>query len=160
MKRFFAQLSQRERQLLLYGGGVILLVLLWLLVYQPLSNRINRQVVLKNQLQQQLTGMQQAAATIKGHSLRPQQVLPIDQTFSSWLDAQLNKLNMQQSVKRSEPIDENTVTLWLESVPFDPWADWLQQINRQYGVVVEQADIQVTDRTQGLVNIRMRITKS
>jgi len=159
MKHFLSQLSQRERQLLMVGGLVILVVMFWLLLYRPLSTHISQQVLLKTQLQQQLNSMQQAAAGLGGHQLSTRQSLPADKTFSAWLDGQLNQLNMQQSVKRSEPIDDKTVTLWLESVAFDQWADWLQRINQQYGVVVDQADINVTDRDLGLVTLRIRITQ-
>lgn len=160
MKRFIAQLSRREQQLLLFGSLLVVVVMLWLLLYRPMTTYLNRQAELKTQLQQQLVSMQQAASGLSGRPITTTQSLPSDKTFSAWLDGQLQQLNMQQAVKRSEPIDDHTVTLWLESVPFDPWADWLQRINQQYGVVVDQADINVIDRSLGLVSIRMRITKS
>jgi general secretion pathway protein M len=160
MKQFLTQLSQRERQLLIVGGLLILAVMFWLLLYRPVTSYIEQRANLKIQLQQQLVSMQQAATGISHQQTTSKQSLPADKTFSAWLDGQLNQLNMQQSVKRSEPIDETTVSLWLESVPFDQWADWLQRINNQYGVVVDQVDINVTDRSLGLVTLRMRITKS
>ena len=160
MKKFLSQFSERERNLLAYGGLLVLMVMLWLLLYRPISTFITHQAELKVQLQQQLNSMQQASGRLIGQQTQSIQPLPADKTFSAWLDGQLSQLNLQQSVKRSEPIDEQTVTLWLESVPFDRLADWLQQINNKYGVVVDQADINITDRTMGLVTIRMRVTKS
>ena len=160
MKQFFTQLNRREKQLMIYGGLLILMVLLWLMVFRPVNSHINQQAELKNQLQQQLEGMRQAAVNLAGQQTTTRQPLPADKTFSAWLDDQLRQLNLQQSVKRSEPIDDNTVNLWLESVPFDIWADWLQRIDKQYGVVVDQADINVTDRDLGLVTLRIRVTKS
>ena len=160
MKQFTAQLSRREKQLLMYGGLLVLVVLLWLLVYRPVTEYLSQQAALKTQLQQQLSSMQQAATGLTGQVSQDTRELPAGQTFSAWIDGQLKQLGMQQAVKRSEPIDDKTVTLWLESVPFDPWADWLQRINQQYGVVVEQVDVSITDRSLGLVTLRMRITKS
>lgn len=160
MKQFIAQLSRREKQLLMYGGLLVLVVLLWLLVYRPVTEYLSQQAALKTQLQQQLSSMQQAATGLTGQVSQDTRELPAGQTFSAWIDGQLKQLGMQQAVKRSEPIDDKTVTLWLESVPFDPWADWLQRINQQYGVVVEQVDVSITDRSLGLVTLRMRITKS
>ena len=160
MKQFFTQLNRREKQLMIYGGLLILMVLLWLMVFRPVNSHINQQAELKNQLQQQLEGMRQTAVNLAGQQTTTRQSLPADKTFSAWLDDQLRQLNLQQSVKRSEPIDDNTVNLWLESVPFDIWADWLQRIDKQYGVVVDQADINVTDRDLGLVTLRIRVTKS
>ncbi len=160
MKQFLTQLNRREKQLIIYGGLLILVVLLWLMVFRPVTRHINQQAELKSQLQQQLDGMQQAAVNLIGQQTTTRQSLPADKTFSAWLDDQLRQLNLQQSVKRSEPIDDKTVNLWLESVPFDIWADWLQRIDKQYGVVVDQADINVTDRDLGLVSLRIRVTKS
>lgn len=160
MKQFIAQLSRREKQLLMYGGLLVLVVLLWLLVYRPVTEYLSQQAALKTQLQQQLSSMQQAVTGLTGQVSQDTRELPAGQTFSAWIDGQLKQLGMQQAVKRSEPIDDKTVTLWLEFVPFDPWADWLQRINQQYGVVVEQVDVSITDRSLGLVTLRMRITKS
>ena len=160
MKQFFTQLNRREKQLIIYGGLLILVVLLWLMVFRPVTRHINQQAELKSQLQQQLDGMQQAAVNLIGQQTTTRQSLPADKTFSAWLDDQLRQLNLQQSVKRSEPINDKTVNLWLESVPFDIWADWLQRIDKQYGVVVDQADINVTDRDLGLVSLRIRVIKS
>lgn len=160
MKSFISQLSERERRLLMYGGLIVLVVLLWLLIFRPVSDYITRQAALRMELQQQLNSMQQASQRLIGQQTQTIQSLPEDKTFSAWLDSELIQLNLQQSVKRSEPVDEQTVTLWLESVPFDQMADWLQLIYQNFGVVVDQADINVTDRTTGLVTIRMRITKS
>ena len=160
MKQFFTQLNRREKQLIIYGGLLILVVLLWLMVFRPVTRHIIQQAELKSQLQQQLDGMRQAAVNLAGQQTTTRQSLPADKTFSAWLDDQLRQLNLQQSVKRSEPINDKTVNLWLESVPFDIWADWLQHIDKQYGVVVDQADINVTDRDLGLVSLRIRVTKS
>ncbi|MFV0543767.1 MAG: type II secretion system protein GspM [Marinicella pacifica] len=158
MKLFLSQLSHRERQLLNVGAVLILLTLFWLLVFRPVSNYLNRQAHLKIQLQQQLSAMQQSAGQLTGRQVISQQALPADKTFSAWLDGQLQQLNLQNAVKRSEPVDDKTVTIWLESVSFDTWVDWLQDIHQKYGVTVDQADIIISDRPAGLVNIRMRIT--
>lgn len=160
MKKYLTELSQRERNLLGLGTLIVALVLLWLLVYRPISTHIDQQVVRKQQLQEQLNIMQQAVGQIRPNQAQSRVPLPADKTFSAWLDGQLSQLNLQQAVKRSEPIDENTVTLWLQSVPFDRIADWLQSIHQKHGVVVDQADINVVDRSLGLVTLRIRITTS
>jgi type II secretory pathway component PulM len=85
--------------------------------------------------------------------------LPVNTTFSSWVDMQLSQIGMQELVNRTEPVDANTLTLWLTNAPFDQVIDWLQQIHETHAILADQIDINVTDKSLGLTNIRIRLVK-
>jgi len=159
MKKIIQQMSVREQRLLFIGGGFLLVILLGVFVYRPVQHYLQNQVEIKTRLSEQLVIMEHDTRGLKPERLQPLKTLTPGTTFSTWIDGQLGALGIQQLVKRSEPIDVNTVTLWMEQAPFDQVADWLQQINDEYGINADQADIHVSDRALGLVTIRMRLVK-
>jgi|GEM_PF-1251197 len=159
LSTWFVGLSQSEQRLLSIGTVMITLALLWVLFYQPLTAHVNNQATIKNRLQTQLNQMQEMTGTVIDNSLTEVQPIPTDITFSSWVDQQLKVVNLQEMVNRTEPIDENSLSIWFQGVPFDQAIDWLQNISKKYAVQADQIDVNVVDSALGLTNIRMRLTK-
>ncbi len=159
MKSWLQNLTGREQRLLKIGTLLVVVALLWVLVYRPTNKYINSQAVIKQRLEQQLQQMQdltQSAGFTTATTIVP---IPENVTFSSWLDQQLRLVNLQDVVNRTEPIDANTISVWLQSASFDQVIDWLQDMATRHGILVDQIDITVVDRSLGLTNIRMRLVK-
>jgi len=159
MKKWFMTLSQSERRLMVVGGLLIAVALFWVMVYQPLNRHLDSQVKTKARLATQLAQMQQLTQTVSTSQVSPVQPLPAGTTFSSWVDRQLQQVNLQQLVNRTEPVNSDALVIWMQGVPFDQLADWLQQIAMTYAVTVDQIDVNVVDSSLGITNIRMRLTK-
>lgn len=159
MKQWYNNLTHSEQRLLRMGSVIIGIVLFWVLLYQPMVKHINQQVTIKNNLQQQLAEMKSVNLASINNTGQQKTTLPPNTTFSSWVDQQLSQIGLQQMVNRTEPIDNNTLTVWLNNAAFDQVVDWLQSIQQQYGIVADQIDVNVTDRSIGLTNIRMRLVK-
>ncbi len=159
MKNWFQNLSDSERRLLLVGGLLIAVALLWVLVYRPVTAHIDKQVSLKNRLTKQLAQMQHMSRSTASNPV--QQIIPIPDgtTFSSWVDQQLRLVNLQNNVNRTEPIDQNSLSIWLQGAAFDQVIDWLHMLSRTHAVKVDQIDVNVVDASLGLTNIRMRLVK-
>ena len=158
MKSWFNQLSQSERKLFLIGTVLVLVALFWTSVYKPLNRKLDQQIHTKKQLAEQLYEMQGFDLTSIG-TVGQQVPLPVNTTFSSWVDLQLSQIGMQELVNRTEPVDANTLTLWLSNAPFDQVIDWLQLIHATHAILADQIDINVTDKSLGLTNIRVRLVK-
>ncbi|MGJ8664091.1 MAG: type II secretion system protein GspM [Marinicella sp.] len=159
MKNWFQNLTANEQRLLRTGTLLVILALIWVLVYLPVSKHITSQVDIKNRLQQQLQQMQVLTGSAVSAQAVEYKPMPTGMTFSAWVDQQLRAVNLQDLVNRIEPIDENSLTIWLQGAPFDTVIDWLQLIARQYAIQVDQIDVNVVDSSIGLTNIRMRIVK-
>ncbi len=61
------------------------------------------------------------------------------------------------SLQRFEPSGEDAIRVWLEQVPFSEVSSWLEMLNIDHGVEIEQASI---DRQSepGLVSVRLTLT--
>ncbi len=156
---WFSGLRQSEQKLMLVGTFLVTAALLWALVYKPVVTHIDNQVNIKNRLHSQLVQMQNLVRTTTKNEFVAVQPIPDGMTFSSWVDQQLRVVKLQQMVNRTEPIDENSISVWLQGVQFDLVIDWLQDIARTYAVQADQIDINVVDSSLGLTNIRMRLVK-
>ncbi len=159
MKNWLQNLTSREQRLLKIGATLVMLALLWVLVYLPTNRYLSSQADIKQRLEQQLQQMQtmvQSSGSTVTNTLTP---IPSNMTFSSWLDQQLSLVNLQDMVNRTEPIDANTISVWLQGAPFDQVIDWLQLMANKHGILVDQIDVNVVDRSLGLTNIRMRLIK-
>jgi len=59
------------------------------------------------------------------------------------------------SLQRFEPSGEKAMRVWLGNVPFRDVASWLERLNTQYGIVIDQAAL---DKEEGTGQISARLT--
>ncbi|MFL1453018.1 type II secretion system protein GspM [Marinobacter sp. GN3S48] len=61
------------------------------------------------------------------------------------------------SLQRFEPSGDSAIRVWLEDVPFAEVAAWLEDLNNNHGVVIDQAAM---DRKNdpGIVSVRLTLT--
>ncbi|WP_154222180.1 type II secretion system protein GspM [Marinicella rhabdoformis] len=157
MNKWFLNLSDREQQLAKSGIVFLILALFLAFVYLPVNRSLASKHMRLQSLNQQLVQMEQSLATKQG--VQTQGSVPNDVTFSAWLDQQMVRLSLQTLVTRAEPVDENTMTLWLQNAPFDKVVDWLTNIESAFGVSVIQVDVVAKDKANGLCDIRMTLVK-
>lgn len=60
------------------------------------------------------------------------------------------------SLQRFEPSGDNAIRIWMEDVPFNQVAAWLEQLHQEYGIMVDQAAM---DRRNdpGIVSVRLTL---
>jgi len=152
------QLSKNELKLIKYGGLIVFIVLFWTFVYKPLTASLkqkNKRLELLSvqykdmQASKYLLAQQQQKAT-KFHR-------DLNKPFISWIDEQLEKNTLSNFVTRLEPKDNQTLILTFESVTFDDLALWLQNLEQNYQISIAEADINLTDRSNGLCNARITL---
>lgn len=157
MKNWFLGLSIREQSLVKYGAGTLMFGLLLAFVYLPVTRSLSAKYVRVSNVSLQVSQMKQQLNSAQG--LKVSGSVPTDVTFSSWLDSEMVSMNLQNLVTRAEPVDENTMTLWLQNAPFDVVADWLALIENSFGVSAMQVDVVAKDRATGLCDLRMTLVK-
>jgi len=156
--QWFKELTSNERNLIIYGGVLVSIALFWVFVFQPINHSIRVKSNQKIEIQKQLKQMQSSERLFKIQSSNNQKYQrELNQPFNVWIDGKLLEKQLSQYVTRSEPKDAQTLILTFESVVFDDLISWLQPLTQNYNIHITEADVALTDRSNGLCNARITL---
>ena len=159
MKDWFNGLGSREQLMVGAAAIVVVLFLLYLLVWTPLSSghdtfktRVAAQretVVWMEQSAQTLQQLKRArgpgARGLGGKSLRAMAVST----------ARSNGLG--PALKRVEPEGSRNVRVWLENASFDQVVKWLGTLSTTYGISTDSASLERVTDAAGRVTVRLSL---
>lgn len=157
MKQWLAQLNPRERRTVLAGAAALVVILIYFLVWQPFTHHL-RQLRLGAQSQQeQLAWMRQEARDAQQlrAAMPASGRLPPGQSLLGVADQTVKSGNLGSAMKRIEPEGKNSARVWLEQAAFDDVIQWLQSLERDYGI--HTSDI-VIERQEAAGRVNARIT--
>jgi len=156
MKSYWQHLKFRERLLVLIGGGIFSVLMLYLIVLEPLTIKVDQLTVKvekqKKQVQQlkkmakEVASLQKSSGTTSSKRRGQSLLVLVD------LTSKQNKLG--KSISRVEPDGSARVRVWLELAAFDDLTKWLSGLELKYNILVESAVIDKTTSV-GRVNARM-----
>ncbi len=152
-------LAEREKVILISGGIFALALLIYLLLMAPFFSSLNEA---ENQLQtnrQIISWLQPAAEKIKAynqqgyHAIKPSTAPLLEIINSSLQTHQLNRY-----VTKIIPLNDKTINIRFDAVPFDNTMDWLTSLWLATNARINQATIMRLN-TPGLVSMVLVITK-
>ena len=158
MKDWFNNLEQRERRMLIAGGIMLVILVLYLSVWEPLvtktqvlkkTNQYNHELI--SWMEQSASEARELQAKIKagGPSGRSK-----DQSLLGIIDRTAKTAKLGKSVKRVQPDGKTKARVWLEDVSFNDMIKWLEGLQRSEGIHIETTVIEKRDEP-GLVNARL-----
>ncbi len=154
---WWQQRQPREQRALLLAGAVIVATLFWYGLWQPLQQGKARASTRLHNLQQAVAWMQQAEQQVaqlqkkRGSGFKDRG----RQSLLTLLDQTARLQGLGEGIRRGERAGDQGVRLWLEGVQFDPLMRWLERVERDYGIVVEEFSAESTG-LPGQVNARLR----
>jgi len=156
MKAWFLSLTLRERYMVQLAGLVVLVFMVYLLIWNPISERYQKNKKNVASATETLKWMKSAAAEVnelRGGKLiteRPQN----KQFVLGLVDRTARKAGLGAVMKRVQPEGEAGVRVWFENAVFDDFVRWLALIEDKHGLFVNEINIEQTEST-GLVNVRV-----
>ena len=141
MKEWFASLEQRERHLVIGGAVLLGLMLMYVVVWEPLTNNVNNLRVSTTEQASTLRWMRQAAQEVKklrgsgGNRAKSTS----GQSLLSMVDSTAKSGRLGAALKRVQPDGEKRVRVWMEAASFDDVMRWLVLLDTRYGVSVENS---------------------
>ena len=125
----------RERRVLAIGAVVAVVMLLWALVWKPLQDQRIALAEGNQRLAADLALMRAAAGELGERQLgEDADRSRAGRSLLALADAGIREIGLAGSLRRIEPSGDGRVRLRLESVPFDPIAEWLERRARAPGV--------------------------
>ena len=137
-------LSPRDQRVLGGGALVVALLLLWALLIEPAQSARHSLQAQVQAAETDLAFMQQAAQQLSGlQSAGSSHVFDRGgRSLLALADGSAGEARLGAAIKRIEPIAANRVNVWLEQANFDDVALWLEQLQRQFGVRVDELSLQ------------------
>jgi len=160
MKDWYQSLSERDRMILTWGGGLAALLLGYFLLWDPLTSSVNNQKQQLDAKQQTLRQMQQWSTEVrKLKASNPARVDTSSRSLISLVDEKLRSSGMKSSLDRMEPEGQDKVRLWLKQSDFNRIINLLAQLHQQYGIEVESASLTATDKP-GTTSVKLNLSRS
>jgi len=150
-------LNPRERRLVIGGGAVLLVFMLYQLTWAPFANGVANMQGKINKQQQDLIWMQQAAEEVRslqGGSGGRQTVH--SGSLLGLIEKTARQRGLGSSIRKVQPEGQSGVRMWLDKVAFDAVLTWLDELQTKQGVVVTSFTAESINQP-GRVNIRMLV---
>ncbi|MCB1717755.1 MAG: type II secretion system protein M [Candidatus Competibacteraceae bacterium] len=158
LREWWQQRNPREQLILLGSTLLLLTLLLYVSLWEPLQTSLHRARAQVTQLRDDLHWMQTAAARLQNNPRVSSPTAPAGTTRSgnsiaSHIDQSARQAGLSDYVQRIDARDREDVQIVFEAVPFDALVRWLDQLT-QSDVEVGQISID-SARQPGLVNARI-----
>ena len=160
MRDWFLSLAPRERLLVMSGGGVLALILVYLLAIEPAVDAVAQRERRVQTLESQLEWMRSAAA--EARALRSagasEATGSSDQAPYLAVDTVLRGSGLPQP-DRLEPAGDEGARVEFERVPFDPLVRIVGRLRSEHGLRVARARITRNEDGAGLVGARLTLER-
>ncbi len=161
MRTWFDALEEREKILVLTAVVLIVCVTFWFGVWKPLDSgqksAAARVDVWKISLAELRPLKGQIQASASGQSIQAGQ----DQSLVVIIDSTLRQRGLYDSLQRSQPTPAgNGIRIEFESAAFDDLMLWLDDVNRQYGLLVQSGSFSLAaGENPGRVNSTLTLER-
>ncbi|MBT3011326.1 MAG: type II secretion system protein M [Candidatus Thiodiazotropha endolucinida] len=155
MKEWWQSKTPQEHMALIIGAAAILLLLVYLLLWRPFNQALDKKALLVESQQLTLNWMQDNLDLVK--NLRSQQrgkSAGSNEALLTLVDRTAKKIRLRQQIQRIKPQGDNAVQLWIEEAPFDTIIKWLGQLTQTHAIEIDSLTIDRQDKP-GLVNARL-----
>lgn len=159
IKTYWASLEPRERMVLGYGSVAVVLILFYALIWQPwqaslafMDKSVTSMRVDAVWMEQRAAQMAQGGGSSKGNQPR----LGAGQSLLSVVEKTAKEATVRGAIQQIVPNQANgDVRVVLESVDFNQWVKWVDNLYKNYGVDISQINAEKDDEKPNLAEIRV-----
>lgn len=140
---------------MIVGAVAVLLLLVYLLMWRPFSQALEKKALLVESQKITLSWMQDNLDLVT--SLRSEQSsrgASSNEALLTLVDRTAKQIQLRQQIQRIKPQGDNAVQLWIEEAAFDRIMRWLGQLTRSHAIVIDSLTVDRQEK-QGLVNARL-----
>lgn len=155
VKQFWIERAPRERAILGFGAGVVLIAVLYLVLIEPAWTGIGR---LERSLPQQRSLAAELDALlgeVRGLKSQPQVATVSQSEVRGAIETSLTRAGMKAA--RIVPLSDGDIQLTFANVPYGTWAAWLAGIERELGARTTSVVITGKDATPGNVDAELAL---
>jgi len=151
LREFWSGLTPRDRRVLAIGAGVLLVIGLWLLVWEPLRDARDAARLRVASAAQDLAYLRAVVPQLRDAGT----AAPRDgRSLLATVDATARESGVGSALLRVEPVSSGQVRVYFEGAGFDALVDWLAMLQSAQGVTV--GDLSVS-RAGGVGRVDARV---
>ncbi len=155
----YDQLPRRDQKALLVLSIAIFIGILYFVIWRPVADFNDRAVSARENAVELLGWMQAnrsniAALAATGSNGGSPSSIANGRELMAVVTRSAGEAGI--SLQRFEPSGDTAIRVWLENVPFNQVAAWLEGLGDEHGIVVDQASLDRRD-TPGLVSVRLTL---
>lgn len=148
----------RERILFSAGAACLLLIILYLLIWEPISMGISQEESRVAQQRETLQWMQRASVDVVALRGSGNAKLRSNEALLTLVDRTARQAGLRNYIKRLKPQGNDLVQLWMEQTPFDILMQWLGTLETDYRITVQSATLDKLDQP-GMVDARINLNR-
>ncbi len=158
MKAWWAGLAPRERVIVLAGGIALLVMLLWLMVWEPIADR---RAALRSEvstLATDLMWMEQVSDQVRRRASQQRNQAAAGAAGGSILtlvEVSATASGIRSQIERVQP-EGKGARLWFDRVGFDALMIWLGELETRHGLQISQLAVDVSSDA-GIVSARLMV---
>lgn len=159
-RQWLDTLEQRERQIVIAGSISLLIMLFYLIVWEPITSNLEQQQLQHESNRQLHSWMKNAGAEIR--SLNSSGGSSIARFRNQSIASLTDRSAITSGVKPFiEKIDQSKkgVKVRLKAADFDRIIIWLSNLKTKYGIVARKVKIETT-KTKGAVDAQITLERS
>ncbi|MDH5517088.1 MAG: type II secretion system protein M [Gammaproteobacteria bacterium] len=157
----FKRLQKREQQMILASAALILVMLLYLLIWEPVFSSLDN-AISKNQSQKAILSWMQNAEKTVAAIRSDNNYVPAgqsSQSISSLVEKTAVSSGIRSAINKTKSDKNQNLKVNFNSVDFDRLTQWLGKLQNDYGIRPKLISINQTDAI-GLVSCQVTLEKS
>lgn len=158
MKIWWAGLAARERMVLGGAGVILVLMLIYLVVWEPIAVQREQVRTDISMLSADLVWMQQVAGQVKRYAdLQTNQsgTGPAGGSVLTLIEVSARAAGLNEALERVQP-EEQGARLWFAEIGFDGLLRWLGELEQRHGLQISQLAVDAGN-TPGMVTARIKV---
>jgi general secretion pathway protein M len=160
LRQRWEALEPRERRVLGAGAVVVLAVIGYLLVWEPLVQSRDEWRVRVAAAETDLVWMRSVAPEVLARrGATPAGTAPDSRSLLARVDASVREAGLAGALLRVEPVASNQVRVTFEQAGFDALMRWLETLAQRHGTRVTEMSVQRADGV-GVVDARLGLEES
>ncbi|SDS69673.1 general secretion pathway protein M [Halopseudomonas xinjiangensis] len=157
MKTWWAGLAPRERAILAAGLAVLVVLMLWLLVWEPIAKSRAELRAEVATLSAELGWMEQVADRVRRKASQGSDAASAAAGGSvlTLVEVAANASGIKANIERVQPEGQGA-RLWFDQVGFDRLIAWLGQLEQRHGLKISQLAVDARGEA-GMVSARVLV---
>ena len=162
LKKYWVDLQPRERQILFLGGFLVVVILLYALLLQPLYRAVSSMESSLPGLRSNLVWMRQTDQLLESGSgsANGQGTDGVDESLLSVIESTARRAKIRKSIQQMVPGKNNSeVSVILEGADFNQWLRWVDTLYKRNGVDIRQVTAERDDKPN-IAEIRVTFVRA